>query len=106
MNPSSTLFVLSSKKYCDGDQSFREVRDRSFIDLSFSCSAIQTDCFPDLPHRLMKDDIYEGYHIPEGALVHGNQWAIHRDETLYPNPETFNPDRWLNPKYPTFKAPL
>lgn len=54
----------------------------------------------------MKDDIYEGYLRPEGAVVHANQWAIHRGEKLYPDPETFNPDRWLNPKYPTFREPL
>jgi cytochrome P450 len=26
------------------------------------------------PHRLMKDDVYEGYFIPEGVNVHGNIW--------------------------------
>ena len=24
----------------------------------------------------------------------------------YPSPDTFNPDRWLNPTYPTYKTPL
>jgi cytochrome P450 len=55
---------------------------------------------------LTKDDGYEGYHIPKGSFVHGNQWAIHRDEKLYPDPDVFNPDRYLNPQYPTYKEPL
>lgn len=32
--------------------------------------------------------------------------AIHRDPTLYPDPETFNPARWLSDEYPTFRGPL
>jgi cytochrome P450 len=59
-----------------------------------------------VPHRLTKDDFYEGYFIPKGALVHGNQWAVNRDEAIYPDPETFDPGRWLEPSYPTYKEPL
>ncbi|KAF9218869.1 cytochrome P450 [Gyrodon lividus] len=50
-----------------------------------------------LPHRLMEDDIYDGMFIPKGSLVFGNIWAILRDEKLYPDPHSFNPDRYLHP---------
>lgn len=59
-----------------------------------------------LPHVCTKDDVYEGYFIPAGTVVHPNQWAIHRDPELYPDPETFNPQRWLDPSFPTYKEPL
>ena len=27
-----------------------------------------------IPHMLEKDDIYNGYFLPKGSLVHANQW--------------------------------
>ncbi|KAJ7148774.1 cytochrome P450 [Mycena crocata] len=48
-----------------------------------------------LPHRLMEDDVYRGMFIPKGSLVFGNVWAITRDETLFPNPDAFLPERYL-----------
>ncbi|RYP13438.1 hypothetical protein DL765_006900 [Monosporascus sp. GIB2] len=59
-----------------------------------------------IPHALEKDDVYEGYFIPAGATIHALEWGMTRDEETYPDPEAFNPDRWLNPKYPTYKEPL
>lgn len=59
-----------------------------------------------MPHRLTQDDSYDGYYIPKGAIIHGNQWAIHREEDLYPDSEIFNPSRFLEDKYPTYKEPL
>ena len=47
------------------------------------------------PTRAMQDDIYRGYFIPKGATVIQNVWAIFRDPDVYPDPETFNPDRFL-----------
>lgn len=64
-----------------------------------------------LPHMLTKDDSYtlpDGRKIfmPAGTNVHPVQWAIHREEALYPHPEEFLPDRWLSAEYPTYREPL
>ncbi|KAH6718400.1 cytochrome P450 [Leptodontidium sp. MPI-SDFR-AT-0119] len=59
-----------------------------------------------IPHELNKDDVYEGFFFPAGTNILPNQWAIHREEKLYPDPETFNPERWLSADYPTFREPL
>ncbi|KAK0122021.1 hypothetical protein ONS95_010286 [Cadophora gregata] len=59
-----------------------------------------------VPHQLTKDDVYDGYFLRAGTMVHANQWAIHRDPKLYPDPETFNPTRWLSKEFPTYSEPL
>ncbi|KAI8627302.1 cytochrome P450 [Xylariaceae sp. FL1651] len=59
-----------------------------------------------IPHAIEKDDVYNGYFIPAGATIHALEWGITRDEETYPDAETFNPARWLEPEYPTFKEPL
>jgi len=48
-----------------------------------------------IPNRPTQDDVYRGYLIPAGATVIQNVWAICRDSNIYPDPETFNPDRFL-----------
>lgn len=63
-----------------------------------------------IPHMSTKDDSYEAdgktYFIPAGTNIHPNQWAIHRDESLYPDPNSFRPERWVEPNWPTFREPL
>ena len=64
-----------------------------------------------LPHMLVKDDVYEmpdgrKMFMPAGTNVHPVQWSIHREEALYPEPEEFKPDRWLEKGWPTYKEPL
>ncbi|KIW94676.1 uncharacterized protein Z519_04653 [Cladophialophora bantiana CBS 173.52] len=59
-----------------------------------------------IPHRATKDDTYNGFFVPKGATVHANQYAMFKDEATYPDAEAFNPDRWLNPNYPTYQEPL
>ncbi|KAH7922017.1 cytochrome P450 [Leucogyrophana mollusca] len=48
-----------------------------------------------LPHRATRDIIWRDQCIPEGATVFGNHWAITRDPDVFPDPETFDPQRWL-----------
>jgi len=49
-----------------------------------------------LPHAAMKDDIYDGFFIPKGAVVIPNSWAMLHDPTLYPEPDIFKPERFIN----------
>ncbi|KAG2078550.1 cytochrome P450 [Suillus decipiens] len=48
------------------------------------------------PHRATKDIFWRGYCIPEGATVYGCHWTLSRDPITFPDPETFNPQRWLD----------
>ena len=68
---------------------------------------------PGAPHRLMEDDVYEGKFIPAGTTIVDNVWcvtlfcdhfrqpvevskrAMLRNESVYPDPHTFNPGRFL-----------
>lgn len=59
-----------------------------------------------VPHRTTEDDVYEGYFIPRGTLIHANHFAISRDEDMYPDAAEFHPERWLESSWPTYKEPL
>jgi cytochrome P450 len=47
------------------------------------------------PHLVTQDDEYRGYYIPKGTLALPAQWALLHDPELYPNPEQFMPERYL-----------
>jgi len=48
-----------------------------------------------VPHYLAVEDEYRGYRIPAGSLVIGNTWALLHDEDMYPDPDTFKPERFI-----------
>ncbi|TFY82818.1 hypothetical protein EWM64_g1187 [Hericium alpestre] len=48
-----------------------------------------------LLHRLMEDDIQDGYLIPKGSLIIPNVWKFLHDEETYKNPSEFRPERFL-----------
>ncbi|KAG2067036.1 cytochrome P450 [Suillus decipiens] len=49
-----------------------------------------------IPHRTTEDVIWENYCIPARTTVVGNHWAISRDPDVYPEPDTFKPQRWID----------
>ncbi|KAI0868661.1 cytochrome P450 [Hypoxylon argillaceum] len=49
-----------------------------------------------IPHATIRDDEYLGYHIPKGASVMLNVWAIHNDPSRHPDPRRFDPSRWAH----------
>ncbi|KAL1882780.1 hypothetical protein VTK73DRAFT_905 [Phialemonium thermophilum] len=58
-------------------------------------------CFPAIPMSLPRyvprgGRTIEGYHVPEGTIVSCQAYSMHRiDMDVFPEPDRFNPDRWL-----------
>ncbi|KAF8960130.1 cytochrome P450 [Flammula alnicola] len=48
-----------------------------------------------LPRLSHTEDEYKGYKLPAGSIIVTNIWAIHHNPDIYPEPFTFNPDRFL-----------
>jgi len=44
---------------------------------------------------LLKDDLYNGFVIPQGTIVFVNAWGILHDESRFPDPFAFRPERYL-----------
>ncbi|ORY71795.1 putative cytochrome P450 oxidoreductase [Pseudomassariella vexata] len=57
-------------------------------------------------HCLETDDVYNGYFFEKGTVFHATFASILMDKETYPDGELFNPARWLEPTYPTYKEPL
>ncbi|KAJ5113783.1 cytochrome P450 [Penicillium angulare] len=49
-----------------------------------------------LPRAAIKDEEYMGYRIPAGAFIFSNQWAIGMEESVFEEPASFRPQRWLD----------
>jgi cytochrome P450 len=45
--------------------------------------------------RALADVEIGGRVVPAGTIVVMSQWVVHRDARWYPEPERFDPDRWL-----------
>ncbi|ESK86760.1 hypothetical protein Moror_15178 [Moniliophthora roreri MCA 2997] len=46
-------------------------------------------------HAALSDDTVNGYYVPKGAPIAANIWAMTRDESVYSDPESFVPERYL-----------
>ncbi|WP_239345042.1 MULTISPECIES: cytochrome P450 [unclassified Frankia] len=44
---------------------------------------------------LLEDRVIGGYRLPAGSTLLLCQWVVHRDEQWWPEPERFDPARWL-----------
>ncbi|GMH01437.1 hypothetical protein Nepgr_003276 [Nepenthes gracilis] len=47
-----------------------------------------------VPHMASQDCEIAGFNIPQGTIILGNAWAIHRDPNLWEDPTTFKPERF------------
>ncbi|NXG59668.1 CP1B1 protein, partial [Hemiprocne comata] len=49
-----------------------------------------------IPHATTDDVELEGFHIPKGTVVFINQWSVNHDSTKWPDPQRFDPTRFLD----------
>ncbi|KAM3420748.1 hypothetical protein BST61_g3996 [Cercospora zeina] len=75
------------------------------------CSFLLAMTLHNKEYKLLQNDTYqmpdgEKVFLRAGTATHPVQWSIHREEKLYPHPEAFRPERWLESDWPTFREPL
>ncbi|XP_040002079.1 cytochrome P450 2U1 [Xiphias gladius] len=49
-----------------------------------------------IPHMASRTTEFRGYTIPKGTVILPNLWSVHRDPTLWDDPDSFNPARFLD----------
>ncbi|XP_073337362.1 cytochrome P450 1B1 [Pagrus major] len=49
-----------------------------------------------IPHSTTIDTSIMGYTIPKNTVIFINQWSINHDPDMWSNPETFDPDRFID----------
>lgn len=49
-----------------------------------------------LGREALRDTEIGGYPVPRGTQVWMSAWVMHRDPAYYPQPEAFQPERWLD----------
>ncbi|NWY06077.1 CP1B1 protein, partial [Nothoprocta ornata] len=49
-----------------------------------------------IPHATTADVELDGFHIPEDTVVFVNQWSVNHDSRKWPEPQRFDPSRFLD----------
>ena len=47
-------------------------------------------------HAVSRETTFNGYRIPTRAHIYGHIAAVHKDPELFPNPDEFKPERFIN----------
>ncbi|NXN25216.1 CP1B1 protein, partial [Nycticryphes semicollaris] len=52
-----------------------------------------------IPHATTDEVELEGFHIPKGTVVFINQWSVNHDSSKWPEPQRFDPTRFLDAQW-------
>ncbi|KAI1268309.1 cytochrome P450 [Xylariaceae sp. FL1019] len=87
-------------------EEFRVYPDIPFDKLPYLDAVVHEGlrCFPAIPMSLPRyvpknGRIIDGYFLPEGTIVSSQAYSAHHvDRAVFPDPDLFNPERWLEEK--------
>ncbi|XP_078619192.1 cytochrome P450 2U1-like [Branchiostoma floridae x Branchiostoma japonicum] len=49
-----------------------------------------------IQHATSNDTVFRGYNIPKGTAIEVNIWSVHHDPQMWPEPDKFDPSRFIN----------
>lgn len=85
------------------NQELQQQRDTPFDQLPFLDAVVQEGlrCYPPIPMSLPRyvpqgGRSIDGFFFPQGTIVSCQGYSVHRiNQDVFPEPDRFNPDRWL-----------
>lgn len=87
----------------DGDEEIAPYEKVKYLPYLRACLDESLRIYPPTSHGLTRQTPEEGseiagHYIPGGTTVSVSAFIAHRDPVIFPEPEKFNPDRWLGEK--------
>jgi len=87
----------------DDDEDIAPYEKVKYLPYLRACLDESLRLFPPISHGLTRQTPEEGseiagHYIPGGTTVSVSSFIAHRDPAIFPEPENFNPDRWLGEK--------
>ncbi|KAK9237338.1 cytochrome P450 [Lipomyces kononenkoae] len=83
---------------CQGTWTAEDLRDAQLLDSAIKEGLRLNGLNAIAPARMVSNPdgttLPNGVHLPYGTHIGIPQWAIHRDDDIYPNPEQYNPWRF------------
>lgn len=49
-------------------------------------------------HKVQEDTTFKGYFLPKNTMILPNIWGLHHDPEIFPEPDKFKPERFIDSK--------